>query len=494
MRTASAKTIIRPPAVAGQFYPENPESLTYEIDSLLEEALVEPLPGDTVVLIVPHAGYVFSGWVAAYAYKTLVGKRFDTVILVGLCHRGLKGVSVYDKGCFTTPLGDVEINSEMAKLIMDYVPDIIQPSLEAHAHEHSLEVQLPFLQRTLQNFKIVPILIDEPELSPQLAQAIVHAIKKSKEKVLLIGSTDLTHYPQYEDAKKVDKATVEAILSLNPDKLDTVNQKWLTKDIPNLHCALCSEAAVKTVLSAATQLGANQATLLKSANSGDVPIGEKYQVVGYAAISITKTNGETNSPPAYQEIEPEAAAHAPESFHLDDSAKKELLLIARKTLIGCVNGKDISKIIYSHPQLKQHMGAFVTLHERGELRGCIGRFEPDMPVKDVVRDMTVAAALEDPRFSSVRPDELDDIKIEISVLTPRRKIHDISEIKVGTHGLYIKKGWYTGTLLPQVAVEHKWDTETFLYHTCTKAGLPPDAWQDKDTEIFVYTAIIFHEE
>ncbi len=494
MQSQSAKIMIRRPAVAGQFYSENPESLSSEIDSFLEKALVETPPSDPIALIVPHAGYVFSGWVAAYAYKILVGKKFDTVILVGLCHRGLEGVSVYDKGWFTTPLGDIEINAEMAKQIMDYAPGIIQSYPEAHAQEHSLEVQIPFLQRTLQNFKIVPILVDETKLSPKLAEAIVHAIHKIQGKALLIGSTDLTHYPKYEDAKKVDIATIEAILSLNPDRLDKVNEKWLTKDIPNLHCALCSEAAIKTVLYAAKLLGANKATLLKSANSGDVPIGEKYQVVGYAAISIMRTNGKKDSPPAYEEIEPEAVVCAPDSMQLDDSAKKELLLITRRTLNDCVHGKDVSRIISSHPQLKQHMGAFVTLYKQGELRGCIGRFEPDTPVKDVVRDMTVAAALEDPRFSFVTPDELDHIKIEISVLTPRRKIHDISEIKIGTHGLYLKNGWYTGTLLPQVAVEYKWDTKTFLYHTCVKAGLPPDAWKDKDTEIYVYSAIIFHEE
>jgi MEMO1 family protein len=494
MQSVSAKTMIRRPAVAGQFYPESPESLTFEIDTFLEEALVETPPGDPIALIVPHAGYVFSGWVAAYAYKTLIGKKFDTVILIGLCHRGLKGIALYDRGRFTTPLGDIEVNSEMAKQIMDFAPDIIQFYPEAHAHEHSIEVQLPFLQRTLQNFKIVPILIDEPELSSKLSQAIVHAIHKGKEKTLLIGSTDLTHYPKYEDAKKVDNATIEAILSLNSDKLDKVNQNWLTKDIPNLHCALCSEAAIKTVIYVANQLGANRATLLKSANSGDIPIGDKYQVVGYAAISITRKNTDSNQTLKHNETEPDAAAYAPENFLLDDSAKKELLHIARRTLTGCVQGQDVSEIIYSHPKLKQHMGAFVTLHDGDELRGCIGRFEPDTPVKDVVRDMTVAAALEDPRFSPVTPDLLENIKIEISVLTPRRKIHDISEIKIGTHGLYIKKGWYAGTLLPQVAVEHKWDAETFLYHTCTKADLTADAWKDKDTEIYVYSAIIFHEE
>lgn len=178
---------------------------------------------------------------------------------------------------------------------------------------------------------------------------------------------------------------------------------------------------------------------------------------------------------------------------LDKAAQLELLRIARESLNACVVGKSCDEISSSLPVLQNHFGAFVTLTKKGELRGCIGNFEPEQPLWHVVRDMAIAASMEDPRFSPVRPDEAGHIKIEISVLTPRQKIQDIDEIQVGTHGLYIRKGWHAGTLLPQVAVEYKWDKSTFLKQTCYKAGLPADAWTDPQTEIFVYSAIIFHE-
>jgi len=217
-------------------------------------------------------------------------------------------------------------------------------------------------------------------------------------------------------------------------------------------------------------------------------------VVGYAAIAISKTANNGLKAPTYDEIKSEVGMRVPDSIQLDNSAKKELLRIARETLTACVHQKDYSRIISSLPSLNKPLGAFVTLHKYGNLRGCIGRFEPDFPVKEIVRDMTIAAALEDPRFSPVTPDELKDIQIEISVLTPRRLINDIKEIQIGKHGLYLKKGWYSGTLLPQVATEYKWDVETFLQHTCIKAGLPANAWEENDTEIYIYSAIIFHEE
>ncbi|MDI6783580.1 MAG: AmmeMemoRadiSam system protein A [bacterium] len=178
---------------------------------------------------------------------------------------------------------------------------------------------------------------------------------------------------------------------------------------------------------------------------------------------------------------------------LSASAKQELLKLARETITSYLRSHRLPKLEIPDPELNQNLGAFVTLTIQGQLRGCIGRFEPDMPIAEVVQQMAVAAATEDPRFSPVTLAELQKIRIEISALTPRRKITDITEIQVGKHGLYLTRGWHSGTLLPQVATEYHWTREEFLQHTCYKAGLPPDAWKDKDTELFVYSAEIFHE-
>ncbi len=188
-------------------------------------------------------------------------------------------------------------------------------------------------------------------------------------------------------------------------------------------------------------------------------------------------------------------------FTLTDDEKKKLLSIARETVEESASGKKRPKRSKKAKDLKVveenlnvKAGAFVSLHKKGRLRGCIGRFEADQPLYNTVMDMAYSASMNDPRFPKVRVDEIDDIDIEISVLSPLRKIKDISEIEVGRHGIYIIKGYHRGTLLPQVAVEHGWDTDTFLTQTSRKAGLSEDAWKEKDTEIYIYDAIVFSEE
>jgi AmmeMemoRadiSam system protein B len=284
----SSESEIRIPAVAGSFYPESRERLESQVIEYLNQARVTPPPEDILGIIVPHAGYVYSGKVAAYGYKLLIGRKWDTVIIVGLCHRGLRKVSVYDHGAFETPLGVVPIDIDLATQIIQEGAGFCAFIPEAHEEEHSLEVQLPFLQKTLTYFKIVPILIDDPLLSNPLADAIFKAVKASKKSVLLIASTDLTHYPAYDVARQVDKDSIDAMLSLNPDEMDKVDQSWMHKGIPNLHCTVCSAAAVKTVIYTVKQMGANMSALLKYANSGDVSIGSKSQVVGYASIALLK--------------------------------------------------------------------------------------------------------------------------------------------------------------------------------------------------------------
>ncbi|MCX7918748.1 MAG: AmmeMemoRadiSam system protein B [bacterium] len=289
MKFAAAKNI-RAPAVAGQFYPDDATELQNEVKEYIEQAKLPSFPGDLLALISPHAGYIYSGHVAGYAYKPLVGKKIDTAIIVGLSHRyPISGAALCETGAFATPLGMVEIDSELAgQLIKNNGSITVNPA--AHKYEHSLEVQLPFLQQVAPEAKIVPILINDSdtETCESVATDISTAIAATKKSIVLIASTDLTHYPAYRYAVEVDNAAIEAILALDVKQLDRITDTWLGKGIPNLHCVVCSEAAVKVVVLASKQLGANHATLLKYANSGDVAIGDKSQVVGYAAIAITK--------------------------------------------------------------------------------------------------------------------------------------------------------------------------------------------------------------
>lgn len=277
----------RTPAVAGSFYEGSRNALSAQVQNFINRAALKPTDGELIGLIAPHAGYIYSGHVAGHAYRQLEGKSFDTVILIGLSHRyPVHGAAIYAHGAFGTPLGDIEIDEELAAEIMNLNRNVIALPA-AHANEHSLEVQLPFLQQSLSHFRLVPILLqdDSPENVIPLSQAIAQAVGDWS--VLLIGSTDLCHYPVYEEAVKSDRVVIEAITRFDTDDLRREMEAYMhTHRVRELHCMMCSTGAVYATMEAAKRLGGNQIEVLKAANSGDVPIGRHDQVVGYMAAGI----------------------------------------------------------------------------------------------------------------------------------------------------------------------------------------------------------------
>ena len=286
-RKATQTEAVRSPAVAGSFYPDSPTVLSARVEKFVDDAEFTETAGKLIGLIAPHAGYVYSGHVAGHAYKQLVGQSFDTVVLLGLSHRyRIDGAAIYARGAFRTPLGDIEIDEGLAAEIMRLNNGIVDlPS--AHTNEHSLEVQLPFLQHLLSDFRIVPILLqdDSPENVIPLAQAIVEAM--SERSCLLIGSTDLCHYPTYQEARKSDQVVIEAIGHFDPDYLhERMDEYMQIHPTQNFHCMMCSTGAIYTTMGAAKALGGNRIEVLKAANSGDAPIGGRDQVVGYMAAGI----------------------------------------------------------------------------------------------------------------------------------------------------------------------------------------------------------------
>jgi len=257
---------LRLPAVAGQFYPEEKKELTEIVGKFLGEARPPEIEGEIFGLVLPHAGYIFSGPVAAYGFKAIAGKKFDTVIIIGDSHyERFEGVSLWPVGIWETPLGQVEVDKKLTTEILSASDRfIIRDS--AHLFEHSLEVQIPFLQKVLKDFKIVPIIFgSEDEDWERLAQAILENIKDKK--VLIIASSDLSHYLPYQEAQKIDSQTLEAILNLNTQNLE-----------------VCAKDSVKTLIEIAKLLG-GKTKLLKYLNSGDTA-GDKSKVVGYGAIAF----------------------------------------------------------------------------------------------------------------------------------------------------------------------------------------------------------------
>lgn len=465
---------VRPPSVAGSFYPADGEVLSRQIGGFFSqgESPPEPLGLERLpaILIVPHAGYEYSGPVAAAGFKQLVNSEIERVILLGVSHRAhFKGAAVFEKGFWRTPLGKVRIDVNLAQEIV-VGSQLIFANEEYHRNEHSLEVELPFLQKVLKEPKIVPILIGEENES--LIENLSSFLAKNLDsQTILIISSDFSHYPPYEDANKVDKKTIGAILSGKVENLEKIISESMRAGITNLATCACGETAIKVGMETARKLGIKDVRLIKYANSGDVPIGEKSQVVGYAVIGFYS-----------------------KSSKLNKKQQEKLLEIARETLGSCLKTGKIPEFEVDEPELNKHLGAFVTLRKNDQLRGCIGKFEPKVSLWQVVQRMAIEAAINDPRFPPVSFEELKEIKIEISVLSPRQKINDRREIELGKHGVVVKKGLRSGVFLPQVATESNWDLDTFMGHLCSqKAGLEWDCWKQKDVELYTFTAQVFEE-
>lgn len=463
----------RKPAVAGQFYPADEGILRKMVDSLIAQAEPPAITGEILAILVPHAGIEYSGRTAAYAYKLISGRDGLTVVMVGPSHRAdFERAAVYGKGSWLTPLGKVEVDEELAQAILredSYFADLSA----VHLQEHSLEVQLPFLQRVLKNFKVVPIMLLFPtyEECERVGKTIARVVKDKP--VLLLASSDLYHGYSYSEAKSTDSFTLELISQFNPKAF----YRALTKSYGEQKPLACGGYPIVVVMAAAKELGADKAVVLHHTNSSDVTGQYGGYCVGYSAVAFVREGGK------------EEAATG-----LTGEEKKSLLMIARRSIEEYLRTGKVLDFDPLTERLKEKRGVFVTLHKWGELRGCIGYIEPIKPLYLATRDMAISAATEDPRFFPVRLEELPKIDIEITVLSPLKRISDPESVIVGTHGLVIRKGGRSGVFLPQVPVEQGWTKREYLENVCRKAGLPPNAYKDKDAELYVFTGEVFGEK
>jgi AmmeMemoRadiSam system protein B/AmmeMemoRadiSam system protein A len=488
---------VRRPAVAGQFYPADGDELARMVDAML--ASVEPLEAggarlEPIALIVPHAGYVFSGQVAAHAFKQIEGLDYEAIVIIGPNHQDptFRDVSIYARGVFETPLGPVPIDEELAQALIEADERIVFDR-NVHRDEHSIEVELPFLQRVCPSCKMVPIVVGEPSMEncEALAEALVKVL--SGKHALIIVSSDMSHYPAYEDAVRADRATLAAIETLDPQAvLDTI-EKQMRQGVPNLHTCLCGQGPVIATMMAAKRLGADRVMVLKYANSGDTPFGDPSQVVGYGAVMFWRGQGAEGWRMESGGWKVENGETSPFHPPFSPDEKARLLAMARETITRFLEDGFAPLYTVTEPTLLRKSGAFVTLKEHGELRGCIGYTQAERPLYLTVQWAALAAAVQDRRFPPVAPEELKEIEIEISVLSPLRPLEDASEIEVGVHGLAIVKGGRSGLLLPQVATEERWDQEAFLQSLCRKAGLPEGCWRE-GAQLYVFTADVFGEE
>lgn len=477
---------VRNPARAGQFYPGTSRELTGMIEGFLRQAGRVDVLGDVLAIWTPHAGYEFSGQIAANAYRLIQGNTYDAVIIIGPSHYvRLQGASIGDWSAYRTPLGLVSVDTALVDEIRAG-SDLVECIPSAHRHEHSIEVQIPFIQTVLPGVPIVPMVIrgDLPYGdAKKLAQSIVRTIRGRR--VLLLASSDMSHFPSYRDAYDVDLRVLDRVANFDAKGLLRFNTTVLAENRPGLDCALCGPSALITVMMAAQELGARRVTVLPYANSGDVT-GERHRVVGYGAAVFYREGFEEN----------DGGERMLEEISFSDAEKRRLFQIARESVLCALSRVSIPEFSVEEPNLLLKRGVFVTLTNRGRLRGCIGHFDADFPLFRIVSQMATAAATQDYRFmyDPVSVEEMSEIEIKISVLSPLMKIDSVDEIEVGKHGIYVKYGSRGGTYLPEVAVDMGWDRIEFLEHCCVeKAGLSKDAWK-KDANIYIYSSQILSDK
>ena len=470
----------RKPVVAGSFYPSDAKKLNAQLELFFNEVDDKTIEEGLAAIIVPHAGYVFSGGVAAMAYcKIDPQKSYERIFLIGSSHHVLlSGASIYNRGKYQTPLGKVEVDTELANSLitqnklLDYAPD-------AHNREHSLEVQVPFLQYWLKKpFKIVPIVIgtQTPETCKKLSKILEPYFTSEN---LFVVSSDFSHYPTYDDAKIIDNITGEAILENSPEAFIQAIKGNEKKQVPGLATSCCGWTSVLTLLNSTSEQPGIKVRHIKYLNSGDSQYGGHDRVVGYHSFSFVR----------------ESSTKAQGEFILTTEDKQILLAIARESIEARLAGKPYPKVdVDKLPEnLKKNCGAFVTLNKHSQLRGCIGHFVPKEPLYRVVQEMAVAAAFNDHRFSPLVKAEMSTIDIEISVLTPLKRIYSVDDFMLGDQGIYIIKGNRSGTFLPQVAESTHWNKEEFLGHCARdKAGIGWEGW--KDAELYTYEALVFDEK
>ncbi len=459
---------VRPAAMAGTWYPAEAKVLRKQIEGYFAKAPKAELGGPPVALISPHAGYRFSGRCAGAAYAQLRGCDIRRVILMGPSHHlRFHGGSIPKVDFYQTPLGRIPLDRAVCDAVLK--SPLVRTVPGAHSEEHSLELQLPFLQVALKKFSLVPIVLGslkEKEHS-ELGKILRRHVDAH---TLVVASSDFTHYGRRfgftpfqknlrANIEKLDKGAVEHILKVDPS--------GFRKYVSETGATICGRVPISVMLEMLTP--DCRGKLLEYYMSGDLNNDYSHSV-SYAACVFSIGPGEVGA-----------------------AGRKRLLEVARQTLRAVLNGEPPPEFDIQNKDLQVERGVFVTYKNKGRLRGCIGRFVPHQPLWKLAGEMAVAAA-HDRRFvgDPITSEEEPEIGIQISVLSPMVRVKDPLNFVPGIHGLYIRRGRRTGTYLPQVATEQGWDRRTFISHLCRrKIGIAPDAWKDDETQVYIYSAQVF---
>ncbi|MDD4984807.1 MAG: AmmeMemoRadiSam system protein B [Dehalococcoidales bacterium] len=421
--------MVRHPVVAGQFYPAQASRLSRIISGMVDEQAEKE---DVIGVVSPHAGYPYSGPVAAAAISRIKFK--DTFVILGPNHTGMgKALSIMTVGSWETPLGSIEIDTELARQLLA-ASRYLEEDDKAHQYEHSIEVQIPFLQYFSKDFRMVPVAFSyhSPAAYKDVGRAIARAVKNTGKGVVIIASSDMTHYEPQDVARQKDDKAIEAILDLDEDEL--------LRRVDEFGISMCGYAPTVALITAAKALGATRAELVRYQTSGDVT-GDYSSVVGYAAIII--------------------------------KGMSPLAKLAKMAVETYVRDGEILKPEEITAEMKERAGVFVSIHKLGNLRGCIGTFEPD---NENVAEETIANAISsatrDPRFSPISPGELKDLDYSVDVLTTPEPVESKDHLNPKEYGVIVESGLRRGLLLPDLEGVDSVDYQISICRQ--KAGILPD--------------------
>lgn len=463
------------------WYPADAGAMRSQITGFFEKADVKTKV-DVIALILPHAGYRFSGQTAAYGVKT-AAKRYKRVVVIGPSHyASMPGVlSVPEVTHYSTPLGLVPLDTQfIAKLKTN---PVFRSIPQAHQYEHSVQIEVPLLQYGRPDFELVPIVAGHCSLQ-HINSAAATLLSLIDNDTLVVASSDFVHYGSNygytpfkenipDQIKKLDMGAFEHIANLDPKGFLEYKQKTAA--------TICGFVPVAVLLAMCPE--STEAELLKYATSGEI-MGDFSNSVSYLSVAFS---GKWQEKSRMKEEQAEK---------LSDADKKALLKLARRSLEFYLEEKKIPRASDVGVQLTDAMkcegAAFVTLKKHRMLRGCIGDIMPRGPLYESVIRNAVNAGVNDRRFPPVTGAESDQLVVEISALTVPKQIASPDQIRIGTDGVILRKESYSAVFLPQVAPEQGWNVEQMLSHLSAKAGLSPDAWK-QDTQFLTFQADVFSE-
>ncbi|MGA2916245.1 MAG: AmmeMemoRadiSam system protein B [Sedimentisphaerales bacterium] len=485
---ATEKQTVFNSTLAGRWYPADANELKKEVGQLFQKSDIKP-DKDIIALILPHAGYQYSGRTAAMGIQSL-GRQYKRIIVIGPSHHmPMEDVlSIPQETVYQTPMGQVEIDTEFVKKLLEHPQFQVIP--QANLPEHSTQIEVPLLQYAQKDFKVVLIVAGQCSMQTITKAASILNSLIDKD-TLVIASSDFVHYgPDYgyvpfkknvqEGLKNLDMGAYKYIEKLDSSGFIEYREKT--------GATICGYVPIAILLSMLDKTA--QAHLINYATSGQLT-GDFTNSVSYFAIAFSgkwqtsASSVESKSSPAKQETT---------STQLTEEDKKQLLDFARKSIVYYLDKHEMLEVQDSgiSERLKEPRAAFVTLNENHQLRGCIGDIFPRQPLYKSVISNAVNAAVNDPRFNPVGKDELKDITIEISALTVPKPIASYQEIRIGIDGVVLEKNGYRAVFLPQVAPEQKWSRDEMLQNLSLKAGLPPDGWKE-GASFLVFQAEVFGE-